>query len=95
MTEQEENENSGPPDAWGIFHRWDEPVDGIEGHMFGPFPSYDLAMYVKEHGECECPTTLIPMRFPAGIKMMASVDTPTLLAGMVALQEEEAKALVN
>ena len=102
MTEQEvkEDDEQSGPDGWGVFHKWDEPADGVEGYMFGPFPTYEIAEFIHMNSACECKTTLVPVRFPAGIKMMASVDLPTLMKAMAELQVpgapvEGAAPLVN
>jgi len=74
MTDDEAPDGMFSPDGWGVYHRWDEPVEDVHGYMFGPFPTYEIAKYIMESSGCKCETTLVPCMFPKGVIMMAGLD---------------------
>ena len=75
-------EGTFEPDGWGVYHLWTEPVEDVKGYMFGPFPTYEIAEFMQKGSGCRCETTLVPLMFPPGIKLLAALDADNLPASV-------------
>ena len=88
----DETEGTFEPDGWGVYHLWEEPVDDVKGYMFGPFPTFEIASFIQKGSGCKCETTLVPLMFPPGIRLLAALDAkdlPKQVRDMLGIPDDE------
>jgi hypothetical protein len=72
-------EDDHTADGWAILHdRTGLPPlpDTASLYLLGPLPSKELADLITAQLECPCLKTVVPIFFPAGIRMMLAVPLP-------------------
>jgi len=72
MTDEEEDGHE--IDGWVVMH--DGGHRDTEGpYGFGPFPTPDIAEYIRANAPCPCTKSVVPVFFPKGVRLMVEVET--------------------
>jgi hypothetical protein len=77
-------------DGYVIVHN---PADGTDAYCIGPFPPIlDLVQLVRDRGRCTCQRVIMPVGFPAGLKMAMAIDPEAMAKGIALLLVPEGEA---